>query len=78
MTAGAPEGAGGLAGIVSQVAYLGASVQYQVRTAGDLGLTVLAPKASDRYDVGDAVHLDWRTADALILGERAQAEEDVA
>lgn len=69
---------GGLNGIVEQVAYLGASVQYHVRTAGELGLTVLAPRAGPRFGVGDAVHLDWQPSDALILAEPSIAQEDEA
>jgi spermidine/putrescine transport system ATP-binding protein len=67
---------GTLAAQVEQVAYLGAAVQYQVRTAGGLGLSVLAGKADSRFTAGDSVVLAWTPADALVLGDRSGALED--
>ena len=76
---GASNGANGsshLAGTIEQVAYLGASVQYHVRTAGGLGLSVLAGKTGSRYASGDSVELAWAPGDALVLGDRSGAVEE--
>ena len=61
---------------VEQVAYLGAAVQYQVRTAGGLGLSVLAGKTGSRFASGDSVVLAWAPSDALVLGDRSGTVED--
>ena len=74
--AGSADGA--LAATVEQVAYLGAAVQYQVRTRGGLGLSVLAGKGSPRFEFGESVDLVWKPADALTLGEPANELEDEA
>ena len=63
---------------VEQVAYLGAAVQYQVRTEGGLGLSVLAGKTGSRYSSGDSVVLAWAPADALVLGDRSGTVEDAS
>lgn len=68
-----PPGPDYLPAQVEQVAYLGSAVQYLVRTHGGLGLTVLAGKNGSRFASGDAVALAWSPADALILGDRAEA-----
>jgi len=47
-TGGEGRTAPALAATVEQVAYLGGSVQYIVRTAGGLALTALTPKAGER------------------------------
>jgi len=66
----ATDGAGpGLRGTVEQTAYLGASVQYQVRTDGGLALSVLAGKAGTRFATGDHVEVTWQPADGLVLGD---------
>jgi spermidine/putrescine transport system ATP-binding protein len=64
---------GGLRGTVEQVAYLGAAVQYQVRTDGGLALAVLAGKVGTRFASGDIVEATWEPADGLVLGD-ASAE----
>jgi spermidine/putrescine transport system ATP-binding protein len=56
-----------LAGTVEQVAYLGGSVQYIVRTTGGLALTALTPKTGERLPVGGAVNVSWLPSEALIL-----------
>jgi len=63
---------------VEQVAYLGAAVQYQVRTAGGLGLSVLAGKTGSRFASGDSVVLAWAPSDALVLGDRSGTVEDAS
>jgi hypothetical protein len=52
---------------VEQVAYLGGSVQYIVRTTGGLTLTALTPKTGERLPVGDVVDVSWTPSEALIL-----------
>jgi len=59
----------GLKGTVEQMAYLGASVQYQVRTDGGLALSVLAGKAGTRFATGEHVEVTWQPADGLVLGD---------
>jgi spermidine/putrescine transport system ATP-binding protein len=72
-----PSGEGqALVATVEQVAYLGAAVQYQVRTRGGLALAALAGKGGPRFDAGESIELVWKPADALILGEPANAVED--
>jgi spermidine/putrescine transport system ATP-binding protein len=61
---------------VEQVAYLGGSVQYQVRTEGGLAITVMAPKVGERHPVGSAVDIAWSPAEALVLGATSGSEED--
>ena len=63
---------------VEQVAYLGSAVQYHVRTAGGLGISVLAGKTGSRFESGDSVVLAWAPSDALVLGDRSSAVEDVS
>lgn len=75
----APSGATGgwptLDATVEQVAYLGAAVQYQVRTRGGVGLSVLAGKGGPRFETGDSIQMLWKPVDALILGEPANDVE---
>jgi ABC-type Fe3+/spermidine/putrescine transport system ATPase subunit len=79
---GTPNGANGangadhIQGEVEQVAYLGAAVQYHVRTSGGLGLSVLAGKTASRFASGDSVVLAWAPSDALVLGDRSGTVED--
>jgi spermidine/putrescine transport system ATP-binding protein len=61
---------------VEQVAYLGGTVQYQVRTRGGLAITVLAPKSGERHQIGSDVDIVWPPAEALVL-DAAPAEEEV-
>ncbi len=72
------EAQGAIRGQIEQAAYLGASVSYQVRTAGGLSLSVLAPKTGVRIPVGSEVAVAWSPSDALVLGggpERVDEEE---
>jgi spermidine/putrescine transport system ATP-binding protein len=71
---GSPNGA--LHGSVEQMAYLGAAVQYHIRTDGGLGVSVLAAKSGQRFESGSSVVLEWQPADALILGDRPADMED--
>lgn len=66
-TNGVPEDAA-LRARVEQVAYLGASVQYQLRTDGGLALAVLSSKAGTRFASGDIVEATWAATDSLVLG----------
>jgi spermidine/putrescine transport system ATP-binding protein len=61
---------------VEQVAYLGAAVQYLVRTRGGLAFTVLAPKSGDRASVGEAVSLSWAPEEALVLADRPRTDKE--
>jgi spermidine/putrescine transport system ATP-binding protein len=69
--------ASGLRGSVDQVAYLGASVLYHIRTGGGLVLSVLAGRASQRFESGSFVDLVWQPVDALVLGDRPANMEEV-
>ena len=71
-------GAAHLAAEIEQVAYLGAAVQYHVRTTGGLGLSVLAGKVGSRFAIGDSVVLAWAPIDALVLGDRSGTVEDAS
>jgi spermidine/putrescine transport system ATP-binding protein len=55
-------------GRVEQAAYLGATVQYQVRSQGGALLSVLAPKSGRRFVAGDDVEVGWPPEDALVVG----------
>ncbi len=68
--------AGPIVAQVEQVAYLGASVQYHVRTEGGLAMSVLAGKAGQRFESGDSVALTWAPSDSLVLGDRSGEVED--
>ncbi len=61
---------------IEQVAYLGAAVQYQIRTEGGLAMTVLAGKAGPRFESGQSVRLGWLPAEALVTGDRSAELED--
>jgi spermidine/putrescine transport system ATP-binding protein len=60
---------------VEQVAYLGGTVQYQVRTNGGSSITVIAPKTGVRYPVGSDVDIVWPPAEALVLGQAPSVKE---
>ncbi|HSK52581.1 MAG TPA: ABC transporter ATP-binding protein [Clostridia bacterium] len=66
----------GLDGRVEHAAYLGTTIQYQVRTAGGQPLTVLAPKADGRLPVGTAVAISWSPSEARVLGGEASGTEE--
>ena len=74
--AGAEDGAAGLRATVEQVAYLGATVQYHIRTEKGLAMSVLAPKAGPRFESGDSVAVSWDPADALVMGGEPVEVED--
>jgi spermidine/putrescine transport system ATP-binding protein len=61
---------------VEQVAYLGNAVQYQVRTIGGLGLTILSPKTGPRLIPEQSVGLSWSPTEALVLGDRPASMEE--
>jgi hypothetical protein len=61
---------------VEQVAYLGAAVQYQIRTEGGLALSVLAGKTGPRFESGHSVRLAWLPTEALVIGDRSAELED--
>jgi spermidine/putrescine transport system ATP-binding protein len=63
---------------IEQVAYLGAAVQYHIRTDGGLGLSVIAGKTGPRFESGDSVALAWAPTDALVLGDRSDELEDAS
>jgi spermidine/putrescine transport system ATP-binding protein len=63
-----------IAAIVEQVAYLGGSVQYHVRSSGGIAITALAPKTGQRLPVGSTVDVTWPPAEALVLADRAREE----
>jgi spermidine/putrescine transport system ATP-binding protein len=62
---------------VEQVAYLGGNVQYIVRTAGGLSITVLASKTEARLPVGGAVDVAWPPGEALVLAGRPEEQEEI-
>jgi spermidine/putrescine transport system ATP-binding protein len=70
-----PGGVGPLRAQVEQVAYMGGSVQYQVRTHGGVSLTVLAPKAGERHAIGADVDIAWPPNEALVLAPTTAQEE---
>jgi spermidine/putrescine transport system ATP-binding protein len=75
---GANHANGALAAQVEQVAYLGASIQYQVRTSGGLNLSVLSGRNGSRFIPGDSVVLAWAPTEALVLGDRSDEPEELA
>ena len=71
-----PTGGWAIHGTIEQAAYLGATVQYQVRSRGGLALTALSPRTEARRSVGDPVVVSWLPDEALVLGDRAAALEE--
>jgi spermidine/putrescine transport system ATP-binding protein len=67
---------GALPASVEQAAYLGTTISYQVRTAGGLALTVLAPKTGIRLPVGSQVAVAWPPSEALVLGRGPGGRDD--
>jgi spermidine/putrescine transport system ATP-binding protein len=80
MTLVPPDAVGAIRGHVEQAAYLGTNVTYQIRSAGGLALTVLAPKTGIRLPVGSEVAVAWPPSEALVLGggPATQGEEELA
>ena len=73
---GPSDAVGSIPATVEQVAYLGGSVQYLVRSAGGLSITALASKAGERLPVGGAVDVTWSPGDALVLAEHPAVQEE--
>jgi spermidine/putrescine transport system ATP-binding protein len=67
-----------LGGRIEQVAYLGGTVRYIVRTTGGLSVSAVAPKTADRHRVGSAVDLVWPAREALVLAGPADARQEEA
>ncbi|MFL5779029.1 MAG: ABC transporter ATP-binding protein [Chloroflexota bacterium] len=68
---------GALHGTVVQRSYLGTTIQYLVRTASGVVLTVLAPKTGERLAVGDEAAVGWSADDALVLAEVTSDPKEV-
>jgi spermidine/putrescine transport system ATP-binding protein len=66
-----------LAGAVEQVAYLGGSIQYRVRTNGGLTITAITPATGERHAVGGHVDVTWSPDKALVLAESTEEHEEV-
>ena len=64
-----------LSGTVDQVAYLGAAVQYYIRTKGGVIVTAITPKSGPRRPVGDQVSVGWSLDEALVLRDGRGQEE---
>jgi spermidine/putrescine transport system ATP-binding protein len=55
-------------GRVEQSAYLGATMQYRIRSAGGLGLTAVVSKTGPRLPAGAEVAVAWAPSEALVVG----------
>ncbi|MFL5677804.1 MAG: ABC transporter ATP-binding protein [Chloroflexota bacterium] len=62
---------GAIPATVQQVAYLGSTISYRLRTTGGLDLTVQSPKTGIRLPVGSDVAVTWPASEALVLGRGA-------
>ncbi|MEO8228429.1 MAG: ABC transporter ATP-binding protein [Chloroflexota bacterium] len=67
---------GAIQGRVEQSAYLGANVQYQVRSQGGVLFSVIAPKSGPRFVAGDDVEIGWSSSDALVVADRPSPLEE--
>ncbi len=56
-----------LRGTVEQSAYLGTSINYQVRTEGGQRVAASLPRSQERLAAGTAVVIRWHPEDALVL-----------
>ncbi|HEY7522439.1 MAG TPA: ABC transporter ATP-binding protein [Candidatus Limnocylindrales bacterium] len=65
-----------LAGRVEQLAFLGTTIEYHVRTTGGLDLVARAPRAGTRYPVGSEVAVGWTPGEALVLASTGPAKEE--
>jgi len=63
-----PSAVGAITATVEQVAYLGSTISYRVRTTGGADLTIESPKTGVRLPVGSDVAVTWPPSEALILG----------
>jgi spermidine/putrescine transport system ATP-binding protein len=68
--------AGALPARVEHAAYLGTTIQYQVRTTGGQPLTVLAPKSGSRLPVGSDIAISWSPDEARVLGVEASGSQE--
>ena len=68
----------GIAGQIEQVAFLGATIQYLVRTAGGEPLTVLAPKAGGKLPGRRGRRTRWSPDEARVLGGDASGSQEEA
>ncbi len=59
---------GAILATVEQVAFLGSTISYRLRTSGGLDLTVQSPKSGIRLPVGSDVAATWSPSEALVLG----------
>jgi spermidine/putrescine transport system ATP-binding protein len=76
-SAAADDAAGSwLRGTIEQSAYLGTSINYQVRM--DVGQRVVAsvPRTQGRISAGTSVVIRWRSEDTLVLGRPAGPENE--
>lgn len=64
-------------GRVEQVAFLGTTIEYHVRTAGGLQLVARVPKTGTRYTVGSDVALRWAPSEALVLASEPAGQEEI-
>ncbi len=71
-----PDAVGALRGHVTQAAYLGTNMSYQVRTAGGLDLSVLVSKTGSRLPVGSEVAVTWAPSEALVLGGKPVGDDN--
>jgi spermidine/putrescine transport system ATP-binding protein len=65
-----------MTGQIEQVAFLGTTIEYHVRTAGGLDLVARAPRAGTRFPVGSDVALHWAPGEALVLATGAAGHEE--
>jgi spermidine/putrescine transport system ATP-binding protein len=72
----APLSPSAVPGRVEQVAFLGTTIEYHVRTAGGLDIVARAPKSATRYTVGSDVALTWSPREALVIGGRVPRTEE--
>ncbi len=59
---------------VLQSAYLGVSINHQVRTTTGVTLAVVVPRSHERPGIGDAVRVSWHATDAMVLPRPTAAE----
>jgi hypothetical protein len=61
---------------VEQSAYLGTSVNYQVRMDAGRRVVASVPRTQGRISAGTPVMIRWRSEDALVLGRPAGPENE--
>jgi spermidine/putrescine transport system ATP-binding protein len=65
-----------MAGRIEQLAFLGTTIEYHVRTTGGLDLVARTPRAGTRFPVGGEVALHWAPGEALVLASSANGHEE--